>query len=66
MVAPPLMQAAAASQASGADLARAPSLWQDRASLYMLAFGALLHLALASAIHLSPDEAHYALYAAHL
>ncbi len=60
------MQAAAASQASGADLARAPSLWQDRASLYMLAFGALLHLALASAIHLSPDEAHYALYAAHL
>ncbi|WP_297726440.1 glycosyltransferase family 39 protein [Limnohabitans sp. Rim8] len=37
-----------------------PAVWQP------LFWGALLHLVLSWAVHLSPDEAHYALYATHL
>ena len=37
-----------------------------RLAIWLLVAGAMLHLALATAIGLSPDEAHYALYGAHL
>ena len=38
----------------------------DRFGIALLASAALVHLALALGFHLSPDEAHYALYASHL
>ena len=37
-----------------------------RLAVWLLIAGAMLHLALAAATDLSPDEAHYALYGAHL
>ncbi len=41
-------------------------LWLDRPIRRMLAAALAVHLLLALGFHLSPDEAHYALYASHL
>ena len=38
----------------------------QRLAVWLLVGGIMLHLALATSIGLSPDEAHYALYGAHL
>ena len=40
-------------------------LLADRMVAGLLAAGLLLHAVLAMGFHLSPDEAHYAMYAAH-
>ncbi len=42
------------------------AVWRDPVARTLLASGVLLHLLLALGVHLSPDEAHYALYAHHL
>jgi hypothetical protein len=46
--------------------AAAAAMWRDRRSRWLLGLCLLWHLVVGAAFHLSPDEAHYALYASRL